>query len=63
MHQGGEWGALDDDDIASNREALKTGARILSRFILESENVYVITDAANEHGLRTTTTMLLAPEH
>jgi hypothetical protein len=62
-HQAGHWGELDDDDSRANDTALRSGARILSRFVVAGEPIYVITDAATDEGARSATTLLFAKEY
>lgn len=50
---------LDEHFKACNDAALKSGDRILSKYNLETEiQVYVITDQADENGMRETTTVM-----
>lgn len=57
-HHYGDWGELCKDDKKANESALKSGARILSSYIVEGTKVYVITEAD-----RSTTTILLPSEY
>src|SRR5436309_1531474 len=63
FHAGGEWGDLNDQDKQANELAVKTGARIFSRFVVEGKAIYVITDTASEDGIRSTTAILLEGEY
>jgi hypothetical protein len=62
-HQQGQWGALDKEDVAANQSALKDGSRIFSSYILGGEKVWVITEAVDEDGSRSSTTILLPSEY
>ena len=54
-HVGGDFGALDADDVASNETALKRGFRILSSYPIKgNERLWIITEAD-----RSVTTLLL----
>ena len=57
-HACGKWGDLCEEDKQANEDALKRGARILSRYNLDGGAVYVITEWD-----RSVTTVLLACEY
>ena len=58
-HVGGDFGALDVDDVAANEAALKRGFRILSSYPLGSDKkLWIITEAD-----RSVTTLLLSDEY
>jgi hypothetical protein len=57
-HVTGDWGDLDSEDIAANKQSIQDGSRILSAYILKNEKVYVITE-----GDRSITTILMASEY
>lgn len=58
-HVTGDWGTLPEEDIAENELSVRKGFRILSRYVLSSEEtLYVIT----EHD-RSVTTLLLPSEY
>ena len=62
-HAKGDWGDLDAEDKQANEDALKTGARILSSYVLpDGEKLWIITDAVidDEHHRQATT--LLRPD-
>ena len=64
MHLTGEWGQLDRHDWHENLVALKTGARLLSKYkTLKGEDIYIITEAVGEDGKRPSTTILLPKEY
>lgn len=59
-----EQGELGDEDHELNAEAVKEGSRILSSFrTAKGERVWVITEAADDHGQRAATTLLLPSEY
>jgi hypothetical protein len=63
-HVIGDWGDLDDDDRSLNNAALINGSRILSAYTTRKrERIWVITEAANEVGLRYCTTILKPEEY
>jgi hypothetical protein len=63
-HQTGDWGDLDPHDQAMNQQALASGDRILSRYVAPDDTpLYVITEAVDDAGVRTTTTILRADEY
>lgn len=58
-HTSGDWGDLDDEDKAANDEALLTGARVFSAYMLDTGvKVWIITEAD-----RSSTTVLLPSEY
>jgi hypothetical protein len=63
-HAAGDWGDLDAHDRAANAAALHDGSRLLSAYtIAEGVTVWIITEAADEHGYRPATTLLLPQEY
>ena len=57
-HVTGDFGDLCEEDVQANRQALETGARVLSSYRVGGERIWVITDAD-----RATTTLLLPEEY
>lgn len=57
-HHRGDWGDLDEGDKAANEQALETGARILSCYLVGDRKIYVITEAG-----RSMTNVLFATEY
>lgn len=57
-HQTGDWGTLGDDDRRANERALRTGARLLSRYPTRGGVLWIITEAD-----RSATTVLLPSEY
>jgi hypothetical protein len=47
-HVTGDWGDLDRTDKRANEEALDSGARILSAYLVDGGKVWIITDAATD---------------
>ena len=67
-HLAGDWGDLSTEDKTANDESLKDGSRILSAYIIEGEGddatkLWIITEAADERGIRVATTALLPDEY
>ncbi|OAI07036.1 hypothetical protein A1353_08415 [Methylomonas methanica] len=58
-HHRGDWGDLDQEDIATNNAALKDGARLFSSYQLTQQiKIWIITEAD-----RSVTTLLLPEEY
>lgn len=62
-HHCGDWGDLNLEDKAANENALTSGLRIFSRYLLEDGNgtthpIYIITESD-----RSLTTIMLATEY
>lgn len=57
-HARGDWGAVCPDDAAENEFSIIHGFRILSRYDLGGDSLYVITEAD-----RSRTTILLTHEY
>ena len=62
-HARGDWGLVCAQDRAANDSALDGGGRLLSAYDVGGERVWVITDAANDSGLRASTCILLPQEY
>lgn len=63
-HVEGDWGDLDAEDAAANRDAVTSGARILSAYALRDARLWVITEAAyDDEGNRQSTCVLLPEEY
>lgn len=62
-HQAGDWGALDAIDYEANQRAIQDGSRIVSVYRDAAMAVMVITEAADDSGVRTCTTVLLPMEY
>ena len=57
-HMSGDWGDLDTDDLDANEDALSTGSRLFSAYIIQGTKFWVITEAD-----RSSTTILLPSEY
>ena len=64
-HAQGDWGDLEDDDRRLNEEAIVDGSRIFSSYLVgtEGEKLWVITDAADDFGIRHSTCILTPAEY
>lgn len=63
-HRRGDWGVLDPEDRESNERALRTGGRLFSAYQLDDgRKVWVITEAEDDDGRRSATTVLLPDEY
>ena len=63
-HASGDWGEVDDEDKQANDQALVDGSRILSAYkTLKGERLWIITEAADDHGKRVSTTTLKPSEY
>jgi hypothetical protein len=63
-HVSGDWGDLCDDDRSLNNLALTDGSRLLSAYMTsKGERIWVITEAADDHGRRYSTTILRPEEY
>ena len=63
-HLAGDWGDVDADDRRENELSLQNGWRILSAYTLSDRTkIWVITEAANDEGVRESTCFLLPSEY
>ena len=63
-HASGDWGSVDAADAQANDEAIGSGGRILSvHGTLLGVEVWVLTEAEDDEGHRTATTILLPEEY
>ena len=63
-HLEGDWGVVSANDKAANDESLKDGSRLLSAYLLRTQGkIWILTEAADEHGNRVATTVLLPDEY
>jgi hypothetical protein len=63
-HVRGDWGDLDDEDRQANAAAVIDGSRILSAYTTKrGERLWVITEAADDHGRRASSCLLLPSEY
>lgn len=57
-HQTGDWGDLGETDREANEDALVTDSRILSRYQMGTDKIWIITEAD-----RSFTTILLPSDY
>lgn len=63
-HINGDWGDVCEEDRLANENSLRLGLRLLSVYTLPSgQTIWVITEAADEHGKRSATTILLPEDY
>jgi hypothetical protein len=63
-HVRGDWGDVDAGDGRLNDDAVKDGTRILSAYrTAKGERIWIITEAADDSGIRSATTILLPDEY
>lgn len=62
-HQHGDWGNVDPEDAKANNAALRSGARIISSYLVAFVVIWVITDAAMDDGRRVVSTLLHPDEY
>lgn len=63
-HLRGDWGIVGAEDAKLNDEALESGARLLSAYRLgNGTKLWIITEAADDDGIRAATTILLPEEY
>ena len=63
-HVSGDWGDVCPDDKQLNDQALIDGSRILSSFRTRmGERLWVISEATDNHGRRSATTILIPDEY
>lgn len=63
-HLRGDWGEVGGEDRRLNDEALSDGSRLLSAFTTAGGvRLWIITEAADEGGIRAATTILLPNEY
>ena len=63
-HARGDWGDVSDDDKALNDEALADGSRLLSAYhTSDGTKLWIITEAVDDEGRRSATTVLLPEEY
>lgn len=64
MHAAGNWGSVDADDARANDAAITSGERILSIYrTLLGVEVWAMTEATDDEGVRAATTLLLPDEY
>ena len=64
LHVRGDWGDLSEGDREINEEALSDGSRILSAYMTSGgKKIWIITEAVDDSGRRSSTTILLPDEY
>jgi hypothetical protein len=63
-HVAGDFGIVDEEDKASNLQAIQDGSRILSAYLLKTGvKLWCITEAEDDHGNRAASTILRPDEY
>lgn len=62
-HQHGDWGNVDPEDAKANDQAVLSGARVISSYLVAYVVIWVITEAAGDDGRRSATVLLLPEEY
>jgi hypothetical protein len=63
-HQSGDWGNVCAEDKGLNDQSLIDGSRLLSVYkTLLGKQIWIITEAANDEGIRSSSTILLPSEY
>jgi hypothetical protein len=63
-HAAGDWGEVDEEDRALNDQAIADGSRVLSAYrTLKGDTLWIITEALDDAGHRSATTILLPEEY
>ena len=63
-HVRGDWGEVDAEDKLANDQSLVDGSRLLSAYrTLKNTRIWIITEAADDHGHRVATTCLTPQEY
>jgi hypothetical protein len=62
-HVRGDWADMDPSDWTANANAVKDGGRVFSSYLVNKHKVWVITEAVNDSGLRSSSCILLPSEY
>lgn len=64
-HRRGDFGDLSAEDKQANEQAIVTGSRIFSSYVVgtKGEKVWVITEATDDLGIRRSTCILTPSEY
>ena len=62
-HQHGDWGSVDSEDAVANDQAIQSGARLLSSYLVEYVVIWIITEAVSDDGSRASTCLLFPEEY
>lgn len=64
LHSRCDWGVVSEEDKALNDHALEDGGRLLSAYETSREvRLWVLTEAEDDEGQRSATTILLPDEY
>jgi hypothetical protein len=64
QHVQGIWGEVDAEDRRANDQALVDGSRLLSAYrTLKGERIWIITEAVDDEGRRSASTILTPHEY
>lgn len=59
-----DWGDVCDEDQRANEQALETGDRLLSAYVVpDVGRIYIITDAENDECERVSSTVMFCDEY
>jgi hypothetical protein len=63
-HLSGDWGDVCEDDQEANEQSLLDGSRLLSAYhTKQGAKLWVITEATDDDGVRSHTTLMLPDEY
>jgi hypothetical protein len=63
-HAAGDWGEVGKQDAALNDQALLDGERLLSAYrTLKGVRIWIITEATDDEGIRSSTSITLPEEY
>lgn len=62
-HLSGDWGDLDPEDTQTNEDALLDGSRLFSAYHVQGVKIWIITEAKDDQGRRSATTILRPEEY
>ena len=63
LHVQGEWGRVSPEDARANSAAIFSGERILSSYLVGDQTVWILTNALNQDGTRSSSCILLPSEY
>ena len=62
-HVRGDWADMAPSDRTANANAVKSGGRMFSSYLVNKDKVWVITEAVNDDGVRYSSCILLPCEY
>jgi len=63
-HLNCDWGIMSEEDKQTNKDSLQNGARLMSYYLMpDGTKLWIITEAEDEEGNRSATTLLLPDEY